>query len=214
MNKHGLADKKRLLIVRLAQIGVLKSSSIIRALEEVDRADFVPKDLQSLVYEDTPLPIGGGQTISQPYTVVFMLEQLLVEEGGVVLEIGYGSCWQTALLAHLVGSAGRVYAFERLPFLCAWGKDNLQAYPDLARRVRLFCKSGEQGYPEEAPFDRIIAAAEVAKVPPAWRTQLGSQGRLVYPKDGTLVVETKKKDGSFETAVFPGFVFVPFVEEY
>ncbi len=206
-------DKKRfLLIAHLAQTGVLKSPSIIRALEEIDRANFVPEDLQSLAYEDTALPIGGGQTISQPYTVVFMLEQLQVEEGNSVLEVGYGSCWQTVLLAQLVGPSGRIYAFERLSLLCAWGENNLQAYPDLARRAQLFCKSAENGCPEGAPFDRIIAAAEVAEVPPAWREQLKPQGRMIYPKNDALVVEKKKKDGSFETITFPGFIFVPFVK--
>lgn len=200
------------LISHLKQIGVLKSPPIIRALEEVDRADFVPENLKTLAYEDTALPIGERQTISQPYTVVFMLELLKVLPGNTVLEIGYGSGWQTALLAHLVGPSGRVYSFELVPVLCKQGKGNLEKYPHLARRVRFFCRSGENGYLEAAPFDRIIAAAEIQMVPVAWREQLNADGRMVYPKGGALVSEEKKKDGSFKVLTFPGFAFVPFVE--
>lgn len=199
------------LIAHLKRTGVLQSSAICRALEEIDRADFLPEDLRPLAYEDTALPIHGGQTISQPYTVVFMLEQLQVHPGDTVLEIGYGSGWQTALLAHLVGPSGRVYAFELLPLLCELGKHNLWKYHNLMRRVQFFCQSGEEGCSDEAPFDRIIAAAEVKEVPRAWREQLKPAGRMVYPKDRTLVTEVKKQDGSFETEIFPGFVFVPFV---
>jgi len=186
---------------------------LIRALEGVDRADFVPKHLASLAYTDTALPIGEGQTISQPYTVVFMLEQLQVQPGDTVLEIGYGSGWQTALLAHLVGPAGRIYALELLPSLCKQGEDHLKKYPRLSQRIRFFCQSGERGYAEGAPFDRIVAAAEVADVPMIWREQLKTGGRMIYPKDGALVAEVKKRNNSFEVVTFPGFAFVPFIYE-
>lgn len=200
------------LIDQLRQIGVLQSPPIERALEEIDRADFAPENLKSLAYEDNALPIGEGQTISQPYTVVFMLEHLQTHPGDTVLEIGYGSGWQAALLAHLVGSKGRVYAFEIVPFLCTQGVSNLRKYPHLTQRVHCFCRSGEEGCIEAAPFDKIIAAAEVVDVPTAWREQLKLGGRMIYPKDNALVMEVKNQDGSFETTVFPGFVFVPFVK--
>ncbi len=200
------------LIAHLRQIGAVHSLSLIRALEEVDRADFVPESVKSRAYEDEALPIGEGQTISQPYTVAFMLEQLQVHLGDTVLDIGYGSGWQTALLAHLVGPAGRVYAFEIVPLLCEQGKSNVEKYPHLARRAQCFCRSGEDGYAEEAPFDRIIAAAEVKEVPGSWRNQMKPGGRMIYPKDDALILEVKKHDGSFETTAFPGFAFVPFIK--
>src|SRR3989344_651660 len=101
---------KEALVLALMRSGVLQSERITRALQVVDRADFVPKAQKHLAYADEALSIGFGQTISQPYTVVFMLERLAAEEGNVVLEVGYGSGWQTAMLAELVGKEGRVHA--------------------------------------------------------------------------------------------------------
>ncbi|HEY4501294.1 MAG TPA: protein-L-isoaspartate O-methyltransferase [Candidatus Paceibacterota bacterium] len=204
---------QKVLITHLKQTGILRSAPILAAFEEVDRADFVPENLKPLAYEDTALPINSGQTISQPYTVAFMLEQLQVHSGDIVLEIGYGSGWQTALLLHLVGPLGRVYAFEILPMLCKQGENNLEKYPHLARRVQFLCRSGEKGYPEKAPFDRIIAAAEVTEAPPAWLEQLKHSGRMMYPRNGALVLEEKGQDGSIKVTSFPGFAFVPFVKK-
>lgn len=200
------------LIAELKEKGVLQSPSILRALEEIDRADFLPEELRDVAYEDTALPIGEGQTISQPYTVVFMLEQLQVRPGDVVLDVGYGSGWQTALLAHLVGPSGKIYAFEVVPFLCATGKENLEKYANLAQWVQCLCMSAQSGYVEVAPFDRIVSAATVRDVPRQWHEQLSLGGRMVYPKGNSLMLEVKNSDGSFERKEFPGFVFVPFVE--
>ncbi|HUY62658.1 MAG TPA: methyltransferase domain-containing protein [Candidatus Paceibacterota bacterium] len=199
------------LIAELRRAGVLRSAAIARALGAVDRADFVPDELRAEAYEDTALPIGRGQTISQPYTVVVMLEALQARRGNRVFEIGYGSGWVTALLAHLVGHAGRVYAFEIVPELCAFGKRNLEKYPILAKRVELTCASAEDGYPAKAPFDRITAAATVDGVPNAWRDELAPGGRMVYPKGDSLFLETKSARGTVRTREFPGFVFVPLV---
>lgn len=200
------------LIVELEQSGVLHSPSLREALASVDRADFVPEELRESAYEDTALSIGFGQTISQPYTVVFMLEQLQVRRGDRVLEVGYGSGWATSLLANLVGPSGRVCAFEIVPELCAFGKQNVEKYPALARRIEFICASAERGHSTGAPFDRIIAAAAVGKVPTAWREQLAVRGRMVYPKNGSLFLETKDADGTFKVQEFPGFAFVPFVK--
>lgn len=199
------------LVKHLRDTGVLKSVELERALLDTDRADFVPADVRVAAYEDTALPIGAGQTISQPYTVAFMLERLRVRSGHKVLEIGYGSGWQTALLAHLVGPQGKVCAIELVPSLCEQGRNNLEKYPHLIQRVELFCRNGEGGCLEAAPFDRIIAAAEVIDVPAAWRDQLASGGRMIYPKNGAIVLEEKNADGSWTAETFPGFAFVPFI---
>lgn len=200
------------LVAHLDAEGVLHSPALKQAFLDVDRADFVPEEVKDEAYEDIPLSLFEGQTISQPYTVAFMLEHLDVRPGNVVLDIGYGSGWQTALLAHLVGLEGRVYALEIVPSLCDFGKANLKKYPGLARRTELHCASGKYGFPKAAPFDRIIAAAEVSDAPHVWREQLKAGGRMVYPEDGALVVDTKTENGDFETESFPGFAFVPFVE--
>lgn len=201
------------LINELHEDGVLRSDSISKALAKVNRADFVPLDLKEEAYENIPLPIGKGQTISQPYTVVFMLEHLAVKSGNIVLEAGYGSGWQTALLAELVGDKGHIYAFEIVPELCSMGKENVSKYPDLRFRADFFCSSAEHGYKAAAPFDRVIAAAEVKDVPQAWREQLAVGGKMIYPQGNDLVLEIKKEDGSFSTERYPGFAFVPFIQK-
>jgi protein-L-isoaspartate(D-aspartate) O-methyltransferase len=200
------------LIRHLREAGVLRSSSITNALKLVDRADFVPEEVRQAAYEDIPLPIGYNQTISQPYTVVFMLEQLYVSKGHRVLEAGYGSGWQTALLAYLVGETGSVYAFEIISALAEFGRKNISKYPKLDRRISLFNTTAANGLSAASPFDRIICGAEVREVPSAWREQLRSGGRLVYPYKQGIAAEVKQANGHFKTSFFPGFVFVPFVE--
>ena len=200
------------LIAHLRASGVLKSKNIEEALHAVDRKDFVSPELASDAYIDAPLPIGFGQTISQPYTVVFMLELLDVREGNFVFDVGTGSGWQTALLAYLVGEAGRVYTVEIVPELCAFGKENIAKYKTLVSRAVCFCKSADGGAPEAGGFDRIIAAAEVATVPRAWRKQLKAGGRLVYPKASSIFAEVKRADGGFDIKQYHGFAFVPFIE--
>jgi len=206
-----MSNNQRELIGHLEREGVLHSLSVRKALTAVDRADFVPDDLRYLAYEDIALPIGEGQTISQPYTVAFMLERLAAEKGNKILEVGYGSGWQTALLAHIVGEKSLLYGFERIPALCDLGRRNLQKYPDLLRRTVLMCISAESGCSEAAPFDRIICAAEVSEVPAAWREQLKNGGRMVYPSRGSILVEIKLEDGGFKAEEHHGFVFVPFI---
>ncbi len=200
------------LIRLLKQKGVLRSSRLEQALREIDRVDFVQEGFREAAYEDTALPIGGGQTISQPYTVVFMLELLIPEEMDIILDVGYGSGWQSALLALMVGDKGHVYAIERMKKICGIGKKNIAEYPRLAERVTLFCRDATLGVPGQM-FNGIIVAAEVHEVPDAWRNQLVRGGRLVYPQSQAIVKEIKRGDGDFSREVYPGFVFVPFVKD-
>lgn len=205
-------------LVRLLRAkGVLRSAAIEQALLNVDRAKFVPDEYRDAAYEDIPLPIGEGQTISQPYTVVFMLELLMPQPGERIMDVGSGSGWQTALLAEIVGTEGRVYAIEMIPFLCAAGRTNIAEFARLQNRIEFFCQSAADGLPEVAEriggFDGIIAAAEVRDVPRAWRQQLKTGGRLVYPHAGAISLEIKQRNGSFREETYPGFAFVPFVDE-
>lgn len=206
------------LVKKLQESLVLHSPHLIEAFRAVDRKDFIPASMKENAYADQPLPIGMGQTISQPYTVAFMLELLSPSAGDRVVDIGSGSGWQSALLAHAVGppvGGGKVYACERIPELCAFGKENLARYPALAERVEFVCGDASGGLPEESRkaggFDGIIAAAEVKEVPQAWRAQLKAGGRLVYPKGHSIFKELKKGENSFEVKSFEGFAFVPFV---
>jgi protein-L-isoaspartate(D-aspartate) O-methyltransferase len=206
--------------------GVLKTPALARAFSAVRRADFVPEDQRFFAYANEPLPIGERQTISQPYTVAFMLELLAPKAGDHILDVGHGSGWSSAILARIVGERGKVYAMEIIPKLCRFGKENVKKYPELTERIEFFCKSAENGLPKAAKgvggFDGIIAAAEVGEVPQAWREELKIGGRLVYPKDGSLWKETKllggtapvRRNPKFKKEEYPGFAFVPFVKEY
>ncbi len=193
--------------------GVLKSDSIASALWHVDRADFVKEEEKIFAYDDVPLPIGYGQTISQPYTVVFMLELLEVKEGQIILDAGSGSGWQSALLSYIVGEEGKVFAFEIERELYNFGKNNLKKYPELEKNIAFFCESAEHGIPGAADesIDRIIASARVKRVPEIWRKQLKKGGIMIYPMRESIFWEIKKTGGIFEKREFPGFVFVPFI---
>lgn len=202
------------LVESLVKNGVLVSASIRHVFAKVDRADFVPTDILYLAYEDTALPIGEGQTISQPYTVAFLLELLSPQTGDHIIDIGSGSGWQTALLAEVVGRKGKVYAIELVKSLFEFGKKNLEKYPELAKRIESYCQNAELGLPQESKaiggFDGIISAAEVEEVPMAWRSQLKIGGKIVYPKAHSIYKEIKLERGEWKVTKYPGFEFVPF----
>ncbi len=199
------------LINELIRHGYLKTPRIIEAFKKVDRADFVPPEERGVAYENVPLPIGGGQTISQPLTVAFMLELLGPEEGDTVLDIGSGSGWQSALLAAIVGKGGKVYAMELLPKLCVLGEKNASKYH--SKNLKFICGNAEGDLPAHAPFDRIIAAAATEEVPASWKAQLKIGGRIVLPVGHSIVLLEKKGGNEFTETEFPGFAFVPFITE-
>ncbi len=191
---------------------VLKSPEIIQAFENIDRADFVPQARRSEAYINEPLPIGWGQTISQPYTVAFMLELLQPQKGQKILDIGSGSGWQTALLAQIVGENGRVAGLEVIPELHKQSIKNISKYNFLKKGiVEMHCLNAAGGFPKYAPYDRIIAAAAAAEIPQAWKDQLKIGGRLVAPVGSDVVLLIKKSITEFGVVHHPGFAFVPFV---
>jgi len=205
------------LVRNLTRTGVLKSPCIIEAFLNVDRKDFLPAGMERMAYFDEALPIGYGQTISQPYTVAFMLELLAPEVGDRIMDVGYGSGWTSVVLAHIVREEGRIYAFERVRELCEFGEENVKKYPEYEKRIEFFCKDATPGLPQEARpeggFDGIIVAAELSEVPNAWREQLKRGGRLVYPKANSIFQEKKGNADSFDVREYHGFVFVPFIPD-
>ncbi len=196
---------------QLAVMGI-SDPRVLDAFERVERARFVPEHLRREADGDHPLPIGFGQTISQPFVVAFMTEQLRLHGGERVLEVGTGSGYQAALLARL---AAEVYSVEIVPELAEQARRVLIDELGLAN-VRLRTGDGALGWPEASPFDRIVATAATPEIPPAWVAQLAPGGRLILPLgdpggDQVLRVLDRGDDGrSLEIDLLP-VRFVPLV---
>ena len=208
------------LINELIKNGVLKTPLIIDAFRKIKREDFVLEDLREEADINAPLPIGYGQTISQPLTVAFMLELLQPQPGDKILDIGSGSSWQTALLAYCVGESGKVFGVERIPELVEFGIKNVAKYNYIEKGIVKFILGDGS---KKATFDpirdeisngvnKIIVAASAQKVPQAWKEQLKIHGRIVAPIKESIWLFIKKSDKEFEETEFPGFAFVPLIE--
>jgi len=182
---------------------------VLRAMDEVPRHEFVPANLQAYAYDNAPLPIGHGQTISQPYIVAIMTDLLDLDASDVVLEIGTGCGYQTAVLARL---ARQVYSIEIVEPLATQARERLArlGYDNVEVRVG----DGHRGWPEHAPFDAIILTASPPCIPPAVMQQLADGGRLVAPlsrdRGGQeLVLMQKDARGHVTTRDVLPVAFVP-----
>lgn len=189
------------------------SSKVMKAMSEVNRADFVPESARDYAYNNGPLSIGFGQTISQPYIVALMTDLLELSRTDQVLEVGTGSGYQTAILSQL---AGKVFTVERVDSLAASAKKRLQSlgYKNIVYQQN----NGYLGWPEHAPFDRIVVTAAAPFIPTALVEQLSSDGRLVLPLGEPymyqeLVVVTKDDNGQAKTQSILGVSFVPLVND-
>jgi len=153
----------------------VKDQNVLAAMEKVPRHLFVPDNIKKYAYEDEPLPIGQGQTISQPYIVALMTELLELKQSSKVLEIGTGSGYQAAVLAEICDS---VYSIE---IICELAERADSILKSLAYNVSVRCGDGYQGWPETAPFEAIIVTAAPEDVPKPLINQLDEGGRLVIP---------------------------------
>ncbi len=181
---------------------------VAEAFRVVPRRDFLPAGVRSQADEDRPLPIGEGQTNSQPRTVAGMLDLLDVRPGHRVLDVGSGSGWTTALLAELVGPAGWVLGLELSPTLAQWGAANVAAREREWARVQQ-ATPGLLGAPEQAPYDRVLVSAEADELPEALVDQLAADGVLVVPVAGRMCRVRVDATGGRRTSWHGHYRFVP-----
>ncbi len=200
---------KQILIDSMIASGFLKTDSIIKAFQKVDRKFFIPKEFKENIYDDRPLPIGDSQTISQPSTVAFMLELLNVQEGNKILEIGSGSGWVVALLCYLATQSGSVLGLERVDKLVKTGQNNL-----LKLGFKTNCIIKKAGTNLGVPgnkFDRILVSASADNIPKILFEQLNTGGNLVMPVKNSILKFKKISETKITKQEFPGFVFVPLI---
>lgn len=205
------ADKRRLLDA-LKRQGI-SNNRVLKALEAVPRELFVPAGQRQLSYHDHPLPIGWGQTISQPFTVAYMAQLLDIQEGDRILEIGCGSGYNAAVLQEITGETGQVFSIERIPELVQLAQEHLKdaGY----HQITVTEADGKQGLSDHAPFDRIMVTAQGAQIPPAFVRDLQAGGVLVMPvssgNSARMVRLMKKTGGDHEVTSHGAFFFVPLV---
>jgi len=178
------AERERV-VNYLVELGYVRDEYVIRALKRVPREEFLPEHLKRFAYVDQPLPIGYGQTISAIHMVAIMTEELKPRPGDKVLEVGTGSGYQAAVLAEIValadpGKRGFVYTIERIPELAEFARRNLEK-TGYSQYVKVIVGDGTLGYPDAAPYDKIIVTAAAPSVPPPLLEQLRVGGRLVIP---------------------------------
>jgi protein-L-isoaspartate(D-aspartate) O-methyltransferase len=208
---NNFQEARQAMVARQLQRRDITDPRVLIAMGTVPRHRFVPESLASQAYEDHPLPIGSGQTISQPYIVALMTQWAEVHPGDQVLEVGTGSGYQAAVLGELTD---RVFSIELRPELARQAAARLKELG--YGRVRVKSGDGYLGWPEEAPFDAILVTAAAPRVPQALETQLKEGGRLVIPLEdpygGQTLVRFRKVQGKLiEEASLP-VSFVPLVQ--
>lgn len=209
-NKFIYMNSPNLLVQYLEDKGVLKSAKIKNTLLTVDRKNFVPEQLRDFVYEDSALPLAEGQTISQPTTVVIMLELLDAQKGQKVLDIGAGSGWVSCLLGKLVGEQGKVFAYEINETVGKMGLENVKKFG--APNVHYEIADAADKWKEKEPFDRIHSGAAFEKIPDDLKKVLKIGGILVAPtKDGYVRKIVRTSEDEFNEEKHYGFAFVPFI---
>jgi len=201
--------KQRYNLVENLRMKNISDELLLQAISNVEREKFVSPVMKPNAYKDIALPIGYGQTISQPYTIAVMTQALQIKKGDKVLEIGTGSGYQAAILFQM---GAKVYSIER----------NVDIYHEVLKRfeklgVRVHCKCGDGtlGWDSYSPFDKIIVTAGAPDIPVALKKQLAINGKMVIPvgtmNSQTLRVLTKTADNEFEIQDIPQFAFVPLI---
>jgi protein-L-isoaspartate(D-aspartate) O-methyltransferase len=188
---------------------MVRDDAVSEAMQAVDRRGFLRRSNRRLADADRPLPIGLGQTNSQPRTVANMLRLLDVRPGQHILDVGSGSGWTTALLAHLVGRDGVVLGVELEPSLAAWGAANLARLEVPASASIEVAEPGVLGWPSQAPYDRILVSAAARTLPDELVDQLASPGVMICVVGASMLRICRDTDGRPEVTRHGSYSFVP-----
>lgn len=209
-------EDREQLVKKLQRRGHIRSKEVVEAMRVIPRHVFVPRAARASSYHDTPLPIGQGQTISAPHMVGIMLERLDLKEGQNVLEVGGGSGYHAALVAHVLGEKGRVISVERIESLARRAREAIKEC-GLEDRVVMVVGDGSLGWEKRAPYDRIFITCASPEIPPPLVDQLDEGGKLLIPL-GSRYIQTlvliEKKGKKLKRKSYGGCVFVPLVGEY
>jgi len=206
------ASLRKIMVEEQLQARGIKDQRVLDAFCKIERHKFLPASLWPNAYSDFPIPIGEGQTISQPYIVALMTECLNLKGEEKVLEIGTGSGYQTAILAEL---AKEVYSIERLSSLAKEAESTLNQMGYANTKIKV--DDGSLGWPQAAPFDRIIITAATPRIPSPLTEQLKQDGKLVLPLGESLsqvLTLVEKHDDKLKSIEVCGCVFVPLVGKY
>jgi len=212
MYPYPRAEERRRMVERQIEARGIHNPLVLAAMREIPRHLFIPSPYDQSAYDDNPLPIGNGQTISQPYIVALMTELLHTEPSDNVLEIGAGSGYQSAILSRLVY---RVTSLERIPEVAVLARNNLKSLGIL--NVEVVEGDGTLGYPQNAPYNGIVVTAATPEIPKTLTDQLADRGRVVAPVGGRDVQElvTLEKQGGRMIPDYHGGVrFVPLIGRY
>ena len=206
--------KARKFMIKDLKAKGIYDKNVLRAMEKIRRDIFVLRSYKGRSYEDTALPLIKNQTISQPYTVAYMLQELELKEGLKVLEIGTGSGYNAALIAEIV-KPGRLYTIEIVKELVKLAKDNLKKAK--INNVRIIEGDGSKGYEKEAKYDRIVFTASAPEIPKPLKDQLKDNGIILGPVGGDYgqsMIKCKKSKKELDCQNLGGFIFVPLKGKY
>lgn len=209
MNRKKERDE---LIKGLLSYGYIKSRKVLIAMKKVPRENFVPDWQRRYAYDDRPLEIGHGQTISAPHMVAIMTEALDVKRNNKILEIGSGSGYQAAILAEIAKN-GKIFTVERIKEIAKFAEENLKKCG--YENVSVIIADGTLGYEKEKPYDRIIVTAAAPKIPKPLVDQLKDNGKLLIPVGNRayqdLILIEKNSEGKIKEKNLCGCVFVPLI---
>ena len=212
-NAYSYENQRKIMVEDQIKRRGVKDVGVLKAVQKVEREKFVPEKYRDLAYSDNPLPIGHQQTISRPYIVAYMTEHLQISKSHNVLEIGTGSGYQAAILAEM---AHHVFTIEIIPELAESAEKVLMelGYENITVRTG----DGYKGWPEEAPFDRIMVTAAPNEIPEKLVEQLAPNGRMILPVGGSIFAQylwlvQKDKEGIVTKEKILAVRFVPMVKE-